>query len=857
MAFRFRLLFTGNDERRPTAATEEAAGKAASTQVSDGASPNPESTGQVAQAVETPAEEPSLQEFLLKNFLYEESAAGAGTATAPAREALDPKESIDFVPAAESERELEPEQILQPEPQPKPETGRTEVINAIEFAPASARQELQDDPPQTESPAAKEPESAVVAAEEEQSPIEVDATGEESASISAQTSPDASPIESSDWAFEEKLASHKEWVETQGATGKRADFSCAELEGKELIGVNLRYADLHAANLKAADLLLTDLRDACLVRVNLQESCLVGANLEGANLEGASMETAMGLVPRQLAGAILREASLPAQILQFDALGEFERSSQTALRYFTATISVCLFSWLVIWKTRDIQLLTDSAIVPFLHSPAAATAMPTGETYLVAPVALFILYLVFQFHLQRLWDAVLELPAVFPDGRILGEKEPRIVKGLLRAHFRWMNQDAPSTRVIERAVSALLAYWIAPVTLVFFWARYLTLQEMHGTILQELLVAISVGVAVYSTTKVGRPQERWVLDGRGAGRILAKLRKISPISVAIAVCVLLTLLSAGAIKGVPHDRARAPQFAAADFRRWGPSVFWSIGFDPYADLTEAAISTKPENWSGADDQVSSVKGAYLNNRNVRYAQAYGVFLANAHLWRADFQGSFMSEADLRGADLGQSSLKFAVLDRARMNHANLDRADLDGANLARVDLREANLSYSTLVGAVLVDARLDGASLYGAHLDSATMIRANLQKADLRNSYLGNANLDHADMQQAYLWSAQLPGAHLENARLETAIFIDANLHGADLHGAEFAGTVLNGADLGGTNLAGSDLRGSLGLTANQVCSAATRQGAQLDAALQTQVDAQCGGGTGSATGAASGSVAH
>ena len=79
------------------------------------------------------------------------------------------------------------------------------------------------------------------------------------------------------------------------------------------------------------------------------------------------------------------------------------------------------------------------------------------------------------------------------------------------------------------------------------------------------------------------------------------------------------------------------------------------------------------------------------------------------------------------------------------------------------------------------------------------------------------------------------------NAKLETAIFIDANLHGADLGGAEFAGTVLNGADLSGTNLAGADLRGSLGLTANQVCSAATRGGALLDPALQTQVDAQCG----------------
>jgi len=653
---------------------------------------------------------------------------------------------------------------------------------------------------------------------------------------------EAIPSRTSDWAFEEKLASHKEWVESQGVAGKRADLSCAQLEEAELIGVNLRYADLHAANLKAADLLLTDLRDACLVRANLEEACLVGANLEGANLEGAMMATAMGLVPRQLAGATLRDAVLPAAIRQFSALEEFERVARTAKNYFTAAFAMSAISCLMIWKTKDAQLLTNSAIIPYLHSAAAAAALPTDPIYLIAPVTLFLVYLVFQYHLQRLWDAVLELPAVFPDGQTLGDKSPRIITGLLRAHFRWMNQDAPSTRVIERAMAVLLAYWVVPATLALYWARYLTMQEFHGTLLQDLLTTLAVGVSVYATTKVGRQQERWILYGKGAGKIVAKIRRVSPISLAICAFVVLTLLSAGTIKGVPHDRSRAPQYSAADIRRWAPTVFWSVGFNPFADLTEASLATRPANWTGADAEVGSVAGANLNNRHIRYAQAYGVFLANSHLWQADFQGSFMSEADLRNADLGQSSLKYATLDRAQMSHANMDRAVLDGANLTRVDLHDANLSYSSAVNAVLVDARLDGASLYSARLDSASMIRASLEKADVRNAYLGNVDLSHADLQQAYFWSAQLPGAHLENAKLGSAIFIEANLSHSDLHGALMAGTVLNGADLTGANLDGADLRGSLGLTANQVCSAATRRGALLDDTIGTAVDAQCGG---------------
>jgi uncharacterized protein YjbI with pentapeptide repeats len=654
-------------------------------------------------------------------------------------------------------------------------------------------------------------------------------------------------IDSSEWALEEALGNHKQWLDSRGVEGKKANLRAAKLEGTELISANLRYADLQDANLKAADLLLADMRNACMVRANLQDSCLVGANLEGANLEGASLESAMGLVPRQLAGTNLREASLPAQIAEFGALAEFAKASQTSARTFSAVILASLVSCLMIWKTKDVQLVSDSAVLPFLHSPTAAAALPTAEIYLIAPVLLLCLYLLFQYHLQRLWDTVLELPAIFPDGRALGQKQPRIITGLLRLHFHWMNQDAPSTRLIEKSVSAFLAYWIVPAVLILFWGRYLTLQEIHGTILQEALVMAAVGVAIYATTKIGRPQERWVVSGQTKATFAEKLRQINPVTLLIILFVGMTFLSIGTITGVPHGKDRAPQFSSASIRRWAPAVLSSVGYDPYADLTEATVSARPANWRAdateTSDELSEVKGARLNESHFRYAQAYGIFLANAHLWRSDFYGAFLSEADLRGADFGQADLRLAILDRAKMNHTNFDRAQLGGANLARADLRGANLSYSSLVNANLVDARLDGASLYGAHLSSANMVRANMQKTDLRDAQLDGVDLEHADMQQAYLWSAKLPNARMVNAQLATAIFIDADLSGADLRGAQFNGTVLNGANLQNANLDGADLRGALQLGAAQVCSAKSRQGATLDDALQKLVDAQCGGG--------------
>jgi uncharacterized protein YjbI with pentapeptide repeats len=647
---------------------------------------------------------------------------------------------------------------------------------------------------------------------------------------------------SRDWPLEEKLASHREWLDTKGMAGEKADLSDTDLEGSELIGVHLRFADLHDANLRAADLLLADLRGACLVRADLEDSCLVGANLEGANLEGASVETAMGLVPRQLAGANLRDALLPPQVMEFEAAGRFEKASQMAWRYFGPLLVATLVSWLMIWKTKDAQLLTDSAVVPYFHSHAAASALPSTQIFLLTPLVLLALYLAFQFHLQRLWDSVLELPAIFPDGHPLDDRGPAVIVGLLRAHFPWINQDASSTRLVEKGAAILIGYWAVPVTLLLFWARYLTLQDLRGAILQALLVVIASGVALHATTKTGRPMERWAIEEKWTHRMIQQVKGVHAAKTSICLAGALLFLSFGTVLGAPHDLSRAPQYGAANIRRWAPDVLWMVGFDPYANITEASLSRRPVRWTGADDQLGAVDGPRLNSVRFRYAQGYGVFLANAHLWHTDLQGAFLSDADLRGTDFGQSNLRFAILDGAHLYQANLNRANLDSTDLARADIRGANLSYASLANANLLDARLDGATLYNVNLMNANLSRASLARADLRGSSLNSARMEHADLQQAYLWSAKLPAANLYGAKLGGAILIAADLRGADLREAQFAGTVLNDADLTGAKLDNADLRGALGLGASQVCSAATRSGALMDEAMAMQVYDLCGG---------------
>jgi len=815
----FSWLFRSKDSQEPSKAPEQVESPEPGAEI-DSRTPAVVLATETAEATDAliPAEQlPAAAEILAQLFPPEERSIVSDqtepTASIEGRNGCVPEALTDASDLVSDSQEL-----VQTEPTSDAPTGG--------FASTSTSQPTADDSGDVE---ANDVEDQQVGASSPDDPEEPPAPTQE---------PRHAPYR--DWALDDKLASHREWVESHGRAGQRADLAGAELEAVDLISVNLRLADLHDANLRAADLLLADLRDACLVRADLEESCLVGANLEGANLEGATLETAMGLVPRQLAGTNLRDALLAPQLMEFEAAVKFARNARLAHRYFGAMTMASLISWLLVSKTSDAQLVSDSAVLPFLHSRAAAAALPIAESYLIVPVALFLCYLLFHFHLQQLWESVEQLPAIFPNGDVLGEGQPAIIVGLLRTHFRWMNPEASSTRLVERGVALLLAYGIVPVTLLLFWARYLTRQEIHGTILQAALAVVATGIAIYASTKVGRPPEHWEFEGRWTQRVGAKIRATNPVKTAAVLGGLLLLLSAGTIAGAPHERTRAPRLSAMNIRRWAPTLFAWLGYDPYADLTEKSLSARPSA-NVEDDQIPSVDGARLNGVKLRYAQAYGVFLANAHLLRSDLEGAFLSQADLRGADLGESDLRYSVMDQSRMHGANLDRSNLSGADLRRADLRGANLSHSALEDSFLEDARLEGASLYASRLDGATLNRANFEKADLRGAFLAGAHMDHADLQGAYLWSAVLSGADLGGAQFGGAILIAADLRGANLGGAQLGSAVLNNTNLNGTSLEGADLRGALGLTAAQVCAAKSRRGAAMDDSLRQQVEAQCG----------------
>ncbi|HXO37426.1 MAG TPA: pentapeptide repeat-containing protein, partial [Candidatus Acidoferrum sp.] len=215
------------------------------------------------------------------------------------------------------------------------------------------------------------------------------------------------------------------------------NLSGVDLHGRDLTGADLRAVDLSNANLRSAklgkgtllwnanlsnaDLYQVNLRGADLQDVNFSGADLYQAALRESNLQGADLSTAKGgLLSRQLAGSDLTGAKLPEPLAKlYDSLSSVKEISDSAQKLFLALLAGCLYSWLTIAQTTDVELITNRATTPL---PIIQAAIPIVGFYVVAPLILLCLYFYFHFYLQKLWEELGSLPAVFTDGRELHKR---------------------------------------------------------------------------------------------------------------------------------------------------------------------------------------------------------------------------------------------------------------------------------------------------------------------------------------------------------------------------------------------------------------------------------------------------
>lgn len=267
--------------------------------------------------------------------------------------------------------------------------------------------------------------------------------------------------------LERVLEEHEKWIISRGKEGTKANLQKASLRV-----ANLQEANLREANLEKADLGRSDLREAI---------------LQDADLTGTK-----GLQGGQLAGANVSGAKLPEDVAKFEeGLKVVEEASRNARKLFFAMLLGCAYAVLTIATTTDARLLTNSASSPL---PIIGTQIPIVGFYWAAPLLLLGLYFYFHLYLQRLWEGLARLPAIFPDGRPLHERAyPWFLNGLVCAHFKLLRSSRPHLSRLQVFLSAILAWWVVLATLLLIWARYLPRHDWKGTLLHATLLGLSIG----------------------------------------------------------------------------------------------------------------------------------------------------------------------------------------------------------------------------------------------------------------------------------------------------------------------------------------------------------------------------
>ena len=646
----------------------------------------------------------------------------------------------------------------------------------------------------------------------------------------------------------ESLAAHRQWLATNGGLGTRLTLQ-GDHPGANLAGADLRKADLKGVNLRGADLTGAKLRGAD----------LTGANLHDASLVNADLTDAHGLCENQtggahlLGGANLSGATLPEDVAKFEGLANVEELSKNAGKVFVSMLSADALMQLIIAQTTDVQLMTDSGTTPI---PVLDANIPITTLFWLGPLVLYGLYFAFHLYLQRLWETLASLPAIFPDGMLLPQKSyPWLLNDMVGLWSRHLKTRTPPLAKSQGVLFAFLAYSLVPVSLLPFWARYLIRHDWKVTAVHILLLTVFLwsqmmffflakatlrrSPAVSDLGQAPWWRHDW-WEHRGpikVGRVLA------PMVLCLVWGVCFLGVSAYAINwGVPRQLyarvevppekqvdpndpnkitnldmvnswyERHPDLGMFNLRRWIPRLLGEIGYSPFSSLEQAELSTKPDRWTDTDsDQTIWVrKWVRLKNTNLRYAN-----LSNAFLVKADLSHANLEDADLRAADLRGADMEGTVLNGADLNQAIVDGESvptlLEGANLQQAKLNEAGLQQADLIGADLRNAYLSKAALQSADLsaailDGADLTDAELQGADLQHASLKRVNLRGADLTGAILQWADLTSTDLEKADLTK---IEGNADSTNGIKLTLGGANLQGANLQGANLYLADLRGA------------------------------------------------
>ncbi len=575
------------------------------------------------------------------------------------------------------------------------------------------------------------------------------------------------------------LEKHREWLKTDGKGGERANLSNLYLVGLDFRGSDLRRAilrnsDLSGVNLACADLNQADLREA---------------QLTGADLSDADLTNVKSLTEPQLSRTDLSNAKLPQHLATFDGLERVSEVTTDAKVVLVATLSACVFSLLTITSTSHVDLIKNTMS---LKVPTVDISVDIGRFFLVVPPVLLALYIYFHLTLQSLWCYAASLPEVFQDGLRLNRKaRPWLLNVIFE---KWRPTTQPQKGVYSRLgflLSILLAWFMVPMTLLFFWLQFLVQHDLIGSVWLTLIVALTVFFGADSFLRAKGILKCEDLDQRTneeSSRLKGcvhnwKQRFLKPIISTAAVVFVLLGLMWPTIYGnpewldknilpPPNDRENSGKISAGEAKRkdnWPDVIFGRVvGWVDkrfFADLRGMEVSVKGEGWKEYEERSRKiekndqsdnsadkdretaltykpppVKPALLNRQNLRGANAAGAFLVKAELRDADLRKARFYSPENK-TNMEEAILTNAQMQGADLRNCRLCRAHLDDANLEKADLSYADLAEANLKGTDLTAVKAEQTIFEKASFDKTTIF----EKTNLKDANLKNVDISEAD----------------------------------------------------------------------------------------------------------------
>ena len=419
----------------------------------------------------------------------------------------------------------------------------------------------------------------------------------------------------------------------------------------------------------------------------------------------------------------------------------------------------------------------------------------------MAPLILLGIFLWFHLYLQRLWEEVAILPAIFPDGKPLDQKVfPWLLSGFFRAYIPLLKTNLPDLFVLQFIASLVLAWCLTPFILSQFWIRSL---PTHDGMLMDFLgsifsIALGFGIYFFSLTRITlykNPQRP----------------KILLVSLIIGICFIvitaqINLATVGITRTQPWPvivmnskeyTARQNTPLTLDI----PEIYLflgnignnilkiaqDLGLRTYAEFQSEELTKIPEYLNGDVEDISKVRGTYWGGENLRFARAEYVFWVNSNFPAANLSHSYLFSIDLRGSKFERANLTGAVLavnlKEGKLLGANLTNAYLTG-KYRKVDFRGANLEK-----AIIRSSKMQQSLFAGTNFQSATVESVDFEEASFTGPYPlfkepkniptlsffdpvdGAANFSYAS-----LWDVSFKKANLQGVEFTKTKFFDVDL---------------------------------------------------------------------------------